>query len=83
MTQSVRPDQQGQLQGAGASLMGVANLIGPALFTGAFSLGIRPAWGAPLPGAPYLVAAVLVASALTLAWRVTRRVADGASAGKA
>ena len=72
MTRLVGPDRQGQLQGAGASLMGVASLIGPSLFTGAFALGIRPAWGAPLPGAPYLVAAVLLGLALLIAWQVTR-----------
>jgi MFS transporter, DHA1 family, tetracycline resistance protein len=72
LTRLVGPDRQGQLQGAGASLMGVASLIGPALFTSAFALGIRPEWGAPLPGAPYLVAAVLLGMALFLAWRVTR-----------
>lgn len=72
MTRLVGPERQGQLQGAGASLMGVASLIGPSLFTGAFALGIAPAWGAPLPGAPYLVAAVLLGLGLALAWRVTR-----------
>ncbi len=75
MTRLVGAEQQGQLQGAGASLMGVASLIGPSLFTGAFALGIAPAWGAPLPGAPYLVAAVLLGLALSLAWRVTRSTA--------
>ena len=60
------------LQGAGASLMGVASLIGPTLFTGAFALGIRPDWGAPLPGAPYLVAAILLLVALATAAHATR-----------
>lgn len=82
MTRLVRADQQGQLQGAGASLMGVASLFGPSLFTGAFAIGISPAFGAPLPGAPYLVAAVLLGLGLSLAWRVTRsesraRVSEG------
>ncbi len=79
MTRLVGPDRQGQLQGAGASLMGVASLIGPALFTSAFALGIRPEWGAPLPGAPYLVAAVLLGMALLLAWRVTRGLPESKS----
>jgi len=61
----------------------VASLIGPALFTAAFALGIRPAWGAALPGAPYLVAAVLLALALALAWRVTRSVTGAAAETKA
>src|SRR5258708_91256 len=33
MSRCIGPDKQGQLQGANASLMGVANLIGPGLFT--------------------------------------------------
>lgn len=70
MTRLVGESQQGQLQGAGASLMGVASLFGPALFTGAFAIGISPAWGAPLPGAPYLVAALLLSIGLVLALRV-------------
>ncbi len=75
MTRLVRPNEQGQLQGAGSSLMGVASLIGPGLFTGSFALGIDPARGALLPGAPYIVAAVLLGAALTLALRVTSSVA--------
>lgn len=72
MTRLVKPDEQGQLQGAGASLMGVASLIGPFLFTGSFYLGIDPARGAMLPGAPYLVAALLLAASAAVATRVTR-----------
>ncbi|MGE0699189.1 MAG: MFS transporter [Hyphomicrobiaceae bacterium] len=83
MTRLVRADQQGQLQGAGASLMGVASLLGPGLFTGAFAIGISPGWGAPLPGAPYLVAAFLLALALVLAWRVTARAEHLTAGGKA
>ena len=75
MTRLVGPEQQGQLQGAGASLMGVASLIGPSLFTGAFALGIAPSLGAPLPGAPYLVAAVLLGLGLLIAERVTKAAA--------
>lgn len=71
MTRLVGAGVQGQLQGAGASLMGVASLIGPALFTSAFALGIKTEWGAPLPGAPYLVAAMLLGLALAIAWRAT------------
>jgi len=72
MTRLVGPDRQGQLQGASASLMGIASLIAPTIFTGAFALGIRTDLGAPLPGAPYLVAALLLAFALVLAIRATR-----------
>ncbi|MEZ5816130.1 MAG: TCR/Tet family MFS transporter [Hyphomicrobiaceae bacterium] len=72
MTRLVDSNKQGQLQGASASLMGVASLLGPSLFTAAFAAGIRPEWGAVLPGAPYLVAALLLAIAWGLAFRATR-----------
>lgn len=72
MTRLVAPDQQGQLQGAGSSLMGVASLIAPSLFTGAFAFGIDPARGSPAPGAPYLVSAALILAAMLLAMLVLR-----------
>ncbi len=57
----MRPTEQGQLQGANASLMGIANLFGPGLFTQVFALfiGDRAVWH--LPGAPFLLAALLFA----------------------
>jgi MFS transporter, DHA1 family, tetracycline resistance protein len=72
MTRDIGPSDQGKLQGALASLQGVAGLIGPLLFTQVFARAIRP--GAPihLPGAPYLLAAMLVAFAMIAAIRVTR-----------
>ena len=43
MSRRIGPHQQGQLQGANASLMGVANLIGPGLFTLTFAFAIGTA----------------------------------------
>jgi DHA1 family tetracycline resistance protein-like MFS transporter len=80
MTRLVGPNEQGRLQGANSSLMGLANLIGPGLFTGAFAVGIAPSLGAPLPGAPYLVAAACLGLALAVAVSSTRP-ADAARAG--
>jgi MFS family permease len=47
MSRRIGPQGQGELQGANASLMGVANLIGPGLFTLTFSfaIGATAAWG--------------------------------------
>jgi DHA1 family tetracycline resistance protein-like MFS transporter len=72
MSRRIGPSEQGRLQGANASLMGVANLIGPGLFTMAFYFAIGPAqeWG--VPGAPFLVAATLLGFAITIAVRVTK-----------
>jgi DHA1 family tetracycline resistance protein-like MFS transporter len=72
MSRRVGPDQQGQLQGANQSLQGIANLIGPGLFTYSFALAIRPGPGIQLPGTPFLLATLLVLVAVVIAWRVTR-----------
>jgi len=71
MSRRIGPHEQGQLQGANASLMGLANLIGPGLFTMtfAFAIGAARQWG--MPGAPYLLAAMLLALAIMVALRVT------------
>ena len=72
MSGRVGPTEQGQLQGANASLMGVANLVGPSLFTQVFAISIGAgAWH--LPGAPYLLAALLLAMALAVAVHATQR----------
>jgi DHA1 family tetracycline resistance protein-like MFS transporter len=75
MTRRVTPGEQGQLQGALSSILGITGMIGPLMFTLTFSRAIstpNPAW----PGAPFLLAAVLVVGALVLAWRVTRPAAE-------
>ena len=73
MTRLVGPEEQGRLQGANSSLIGVASLFAPTLFTSAFAAGIEPSWGAPLPGAAYLVAAALLAIGLAVAIRALPR----------
>src|SRR5215468_10780178 len=70
MSRRIGPHEQGQLQGANASLMGVANLIGPGLFTLTFAFAIDAGRG--LPGAPHLIAAMLLALAIMVALRATR-----------
>jgi DHA1 family tetracycline resistance protein-like MFS transporter len=72
MTRLVEATEQGRLQGALASLVGLASLIGPIVFTETFAVFIGPqaSWG--LPGAPFLLAAVLVFGAMLLAWRTTQ-----------
>jgi DHA1 family tetracycline resistance protein-like MFS transporter len=71
MTRRVDPTAQGQLQGANSSLRGIAGLIGPTLFTQTFAGFIGADAGWHLPGAPFLLAAALVAGGLGVAWRVT------------
>ncbi len=67
MTRRVRPEEQGRLQGAVASLMGVAGVIAPVLFTQSFALVIGHWRGLGLPGAPFLLAALLLVAAMVAA----------------
>ena len=64
MTRRVGPDEQGQLQGALGSLMGIAGVIAPVLFTQVFAAAIGPFRGVGLPGAPFLLAALLLVVAM-------------------
>jgi DHA1 family tetracycline resistance protein-like MFS transporter len=71
MTREVEATEQGRLQGLDGSLRGIADLIGPGLFTFTFAQFIAP--GHELPGAPFLLAALLQIGAIVLAWRALRR----------
>ena len=78
MTRHVGPTEQGQLQGANASVIGVANLIAPVLFTQVFALAVGnrardlhlPALN--VPGAPFLLASIFLIAACIVGERVTR-----------
>jgi len=74
MSQQVGASQYGELQGAAGAVMGVATMIGPALFAGTFAYFIGE--GAPLhlPGAAFLLAALLLAAGAALALQVTAEV---------
>lgn len=72
MTRRVRASEQGQLQGAIASLTGIAGLVGPSIFTQTFAHFIGPQAGWDLPGAPYLLASILLLLGMTIAWRATQ-----------
>jgi DHA1 family tetracycline resistance protein-like MFS transporter len=72
MTRRVSASEQGQLQGANSSIMAIANLIGPSIFTLTFAYVIGPARDWHLPGAPFLLAMLMLIAAALLAWRVTR-----------
>jgi DHA1 family tetracycline resistance protein-like MFS transporter len=73
MTRLVSPAEQGRLQGALASLTGLASLIGPTLFTQVFAACIGVSGNAKgWSGAPFLLSAVVVILAMALAWRAMR-----------
>jgi DHA1 family tetracycline resistance protein-like MFS transporter len=67
MTRLVAPEQQGQLQGATASVQSLAQLAGPFLFTLTFAYFIGPSAPAKLPGAPFLLACLLLLLAHAIA----------------
>ena len=67
MSRGVPANQQGRLQGANGSLMAIASVFGPLLFTQVFAHTITT-WSALAPvGLPFYVAAALMGLALLLA----------------
>ena len=70
MTRSVGEDEQGQLQGASSSLVGISSPGGPILFTTIFAFGIERA----TPGAPFLTASLLLFGGILFAWHATKPV---------
>ena len=84
MTRHISSSEQGQLQGAIASIHGMTGMIGPTLFTQTFAFFIRSDSGLgpqhstfttslDLPGAPFILASLMLLSAAVIAWRTTRR----------
>jgi MFS transporter, DHA1 family, tetracycline resistance protein len=72
MSRRVSASEQGRLQGANASVTGLANLFGPGLFSQVFAVAIGVGHESFLGGTPFMLAALLVAAAGLLAWYVTR-----------
>jgi DHA1 family tetracycline resistance protein-like MFS transporter len=70
MTQRVQASEQGQLQGAIASIMSLSGLFGPGLFTQTFAASIASG-ATQVPGSPFLVAGSLLLVALAIGWRAT------------
>ncbi len=70
LSRTIAADEQGQLQGALASVRAGCQVFTPAIFNGAFALGVSvdTRWA----GAPMLVSAVLLALALPFALAATR-----------
>jgi DHA1 family tetracycline resistance protein-like MFS transporter len=60
MTRRFGQSEQGQLQGALASITGIANMLSPALFSLTFAAALSTLRNWRLPGAPFLLASVLL-----------------------
>jgi DHA1 family tetracycline resistance protein-like MFS transporter len=67
ITHSVRPDEQGRVQGALASLQSLANIAGPVMGAYVFAESIRPESVVPIPGMVYFMSAVLTLGAISAA----------------
>ena len=72
MSRAVPVDAQGGLQGAVASTVGLAAIIGPPLMTGIFSYFAKPGAQLYFPGAPFACAALLTLTSLSVVY-ITRR----------
>jgi len=72
MSRRVSSAEQGQLQGANASIAGIANLVAPVIFAQLFAYAIGAGRDWHLSGAPFLLSALLLFASAALEWRVTR-----------
>jgi DHA1 family tetracycline resistance protein-like MFS transporter len=66
-SRTVAPTEQGRLQGAFGSLHAVASVLAPLLFTQAFALAVGDLRAYLLPGAAFLLSAMLLAASLATA----------------
>lgn len=66
MSRRVSESEQGQLQGANSSVRSLAGLLAPGLFTVTFAWLL-----VPLPGAPFLLSAAIMAVAAVVSWIAT------------
>jgi DHA1 family tetracycline resistance protein-like MFS transporter len=73
MTRHIGPTEQGALQGATGSVMGIATMIGPGLFAATFAYFIGEGTRWHQPGAAFMLAAVLLALGAAVAARTTAR----------
>lgn len=76
MTQQVSPSEQGKLQGALGSMMGIAMVLAPIIYprvlAAAIDLQKTSPTDLPILGAPFFVAALLLMAALAVALATTR-----------
>jgi DHA1 family tetracycline resistance protein-like MFS transporter len=72
MSRHVDHTSQGKLQGAINSLRSLTGMIGPLLFTQVFAAATADGVRHPLPGAPYALAAILLATSLVVAFFVAQ-----------
>lgn len=72
ITRQVGAEVQGRIQGALMSLVSLAGILGPAIFSVSFGYFIGKDAPVHLPGAPWLLAALLLLGGVLIAWRYAR-----------
>jgi DHA1 family tetracycline resistance protein-like MFS transporter len=75
MSRRVGPSEQGQLQGAGQALQGIAAIIGPIIFPLSFAFALRHDATLHMPGLAILIAACLMFVGLLLSLAIAKPVA--------
>jgi DHA1 family tetracycline resistance protein-like MFS transporter len=86
MSRTIPADAQGELQGAIGAINGVAMMAGPVLMTQIFAYFTTDQAPVSMPGAPFLMAAVMAAISLSLlgvAFARIRRPRESEPAGAA
>ena len=73
ITRQVDVDMQGRIQGALMSLVSMAGIIAPITFASVFGLFIGEHAPVAFPGAPWMLAALLLAAGAWIAWRYAPR----------
>ncbi|AOD16378.1 hypothetical protein BER93_19115 [Xanthomonas fragariae] len=80
ITCEVGAEAQGRMQGALTSLVNMAGIAGPVLFANTFAWFIGRSAPLPLPGAPWLLAGVSLATGWIIAWKRAGRAGVSAPA---
>lgn len=75
---NVPPNEQGELQGALTSLMSLTSIVGPPLMTTLFARFTGASAPIVFPGAPFLLASLMMIVSAWLAYRSLRKQQDGA-----
>jgi MFS transporter, DHA1 family, tetracycline resistance protein len=73
MSRTAGPEQQGELQGVLSSIAALSMILSPLMMTQAFFWFTREGADPRLPGAPFLLGAVLMAGALAIYMATNRR----------
>jgi DHA1 family tetracycline resistance protein-like MFS transporter len=81
MSRRVQPNEQGQLQGAGQSLQGIASILGPLIFPLTFRWAVRNDAWLHMPGLAILIAAALLLVAFAVALPIARPVTAPVAVG--